>query len=112
MNSLPQTPSLLFLATWHGPIPHSQPAQVAQFESAGGTRTKWPKKGGGGFGGRSSLRPPILHSAARIRTMPVLSISAAPCDIMLFTKCAARSPCQVMSVITSVAAAWPTAVLW
>src|SRR5690606_22566351 len=45
-------------------------------------------------------------------TTPSPSIRQAPWLIELATKWAARSPCQVMSVVTSWPIAWPTAVRW
>jgi hypothetical protein len=50
------------------------------------------------------------YSLQRIRTRPASATSTAPWLIMVLTKCAARSPCQVMSVLISAAAAWPMAV--
>lgn len=86
------------------PVPHPGPAMPAR--TVPFAKDRAGKASPGGAAGRG-CGP---HSAARIRTTPVGSISTAPWLIMLLTKCAARSPCQVMSVVTSCATAWPTEV--
>ena len=81
-------------------------AERAIGDSGAGSRegSPPPREGWGGSRARYSL--------ARMRTTPVSSTSTAPWLIMVLTKCAARSPCQVMSVLISAAEAWPTAVRW